>query len=45
VPEPSLAEVLAADHDDTTERLLAAALARHADDNITAVTVEVLEDR
>lgn len=42
VPEPSLAEVLATDRDDIAERLLAAALDRRADDNVTAVTVEVL---
>jgi protein phosphatase/serine/threonine-protein phosphatase Stp1 len=42
VPEPGLAEMLAADHDDIAERLLTAALAYHADDNVTAVAVEVL---
>jgi serine/threonine-protein phosphatase Stp1 len=44
LPEHILAEVLATDHDDTAERLLAAALDRQAGDNITAVTVEVLGD-
>lgn len=43
LPEPSLAEMLAADQGDTAERLLAAALAR-ANVNVTAVTVEVLAD-
>jgi serine/threonine protein phosphatase Stp1 len=44
LPERILAEGLAADHDDTAGRLLAAALDRQAGDNITAVTVEVLGD-
>jgi serine/threonine protein phosphatase PrpC len=42
VPEPSLAEILASDQDDTANRMLAEALARRADDNVTAVAVEVL---
>ena len=44
VPEASLAEGLAADEDNPAERLLAVALARRADDNVTAVTIEVLRE-
>lgn len=44
MPEPALCELLAADREDTAQRLVAAALARQADDNVTAVAVEVLRD-
>ena len=44
LPERCLAELLAADKDVTAKRLLAAALDRQADDNVTAVTVEVLPE-
>jgi serine/threonine-protein phosphatase Stp1 len=44
LPEPGFAAILATDHGDTAERLLAAALTHNADDNVTAVTVEVLEE-
>jgi protein phosphatase/serine/threonine-protein phosphatase Stp1 len=44
LPESTLAEGLAADRGDAAERLLAAALACRADDNVTALTVEVLGD-
>ena len=44
VPESSLAEIMAADQDDTAPRLLTAAHDRHADDNVTAVAIEVLGD-
>jgi serine/threonine protein phosphatase Stp1 len=43
VPEAELA-LLLADAEAPVERLLAAALERHADDNVTAVTVDVLTD-
>jgi protein phosphatase/serine/threonine-protein phosphatase Stp1 len=42
VPEAEIARLLAADEASPAERLIAAALDRHADDNITAVTIEVL---
>jgi serine/threonine-protein phosphatase Stp1 len=42
VPEPRLAETLAAGQGDIAERMVTTALARHAGDNVTAVTVEVL---
>ena len=42
VPESEIAHLLAADQVSPAERLIAAALDRHADDNITAVTIEVL---
>lgn len=42
LPERELAALLAADAD-AAERCLGAALARQADDNVTAVTVEVLD--
>jgi serine/threonine protein phosphatase Stp1 len=42
VPEDEIADLLAADRHSPAQRLVEAALARHADDNVTAVTVEVL---
>jgi serine/threonine protein phosphatase PrpC len=42
--DPGLAEILAADQGDAAERLLPEAFARHADNNVTAVTVEVLRE-
>jgi serine/threonine-protein phosphatase Stp1 len=42
VPEPELAASMSGDAGAGAEQLLAAALARHADDNVTAITVEVL---
>jgi serine/threonine-protein phosphatase Stp1 len=42
VPEVEIARLLTADAASPAERLIAAALDRHADDNITAVTIEVL---
>jgi protein phosphatase/serine/threonine-protein phosphatase Stp1 len=42
VPESEIAHLLATDQVSSAERLIAAALNRHADDNITAVTIEVL---
>ncbi len=42
LPDHELASLLAADAD-AAERCLAAALARQADDNVTAVTIEVLD--
>jgi len=44
LPEPSLVELLAANQDGSAGQLLAAALGRNADDNVTAVTVEVLDE-
>ena len=43
VGEPEIAVLLAADEDSPAERLLLAALARSATDNVTAVAVEVTE--
>jgi protein phosphatase/serine/threonine-protein phosphatase Stp1 len=40
--EPLIAGILGADDDAPAERLILAALARHATDNITAVTVQVV---
>jgi len=40
LPEPELARILAAEDDLAAERLLRAALAQQADDNVTAVAVE-----
>src|SRR3984893_2659151 len=40
LPEPVLARILAAEDDLAAERLLRAALAQQADDNVTAVAVE-----
>jgi serine/threonine protein phosphatase PrpC len=46
LPEPELARILAAAEDDLpVERLLRAALDRQADDNVTAVSVELLSDK
>jgi serine/threonine protein phosphatase Stp1 len=42
VPEDEIARLLAADAASPAEHLIAAALDRQADDNITAVTIEVL---
>ncbi len=42
VPEAEIARLLAANEPSPAERLIAAALDRRADDNITAVTIEVL---
>jgi len=42
LPEDELADMLSADRHDAADRLVAAALDRQADDNITAVTVTVL---
>lgn len=42
VPEDEIARLLAIAEDSPAERLVAAALDRQADDNVTAVTVEVL---
>jgi protein phosphatase/serine/threonine-protein phosphatase Stp1 len=42
LPEGALAGMLAADGETTANRLLVAALEEQADDNVTAVTVEVL---
>jgi protein phosphatase/serine/threonine-protein phosphatase Stp1 len=45
VPESEIADLLgAADQASPAERLIAAALDRNADDNITAVTIEILPD-
>jgi protein phosphatase/serine/threonine-protein phosphatase Stp1 len=44
VAEADLAALMAEDGDAVAERLVAAALEREADDNVTAVTVEVLEE-
>jgi serine/threonine protein phosphatase PrpC len=44
LPERELAELLAADRDEPAESLLGAALREQADDNVTAVTVEVLAE-
>lgn len=44
LPESEAAAVLGSDEDSPAERLLLAALAGRAEDNITAVTVEVMED-
>jgi len=41
VPEEEIACLLAGDQDSPAEQLIAAALAHHCDDNVTAVTVEV----
>jgi serine/threonine protein phosphatase PrpC len=40
LPEERLAELLAGDQETGVERLMAAALAAHAIDNVTVVTVE-----
>jgi serine/threonine protein phosphatase Stp1 len=40
LPDPELAGILAAEDDPPAERLLRAALAQRADDNVTAVAVE-----
>jgi serine/threonine protein phosphatase Stp1 len=45
VAEPDLGELLAEGDDRSAERLVAAALERNADDNVTAVAVDVLDDR
>jgi protein phosphatase/serine/threonine-protein phosphatase Stp1 len=42
VPESEIAGLLALDRQSPAERLIEAALARHADDNVTAVTVQVI---
>jgi protein phosphatase/serine/threonine-protein phosphatase Stp1 len=42
VPDGDLADLLERDDPAPAERMIAAALARHADDNVTAVTIEVL---
>ena len=42
LPETEIARLLAIDDGSPAERLVGAALDRHADDNVTAVTVEVL---
>ena len=44
VPEGEIARLLAADGASPAERLIGAALDRQADDNITAVTIEILSD-
>jgi protein phosphatase/serine/threonine-protein phosphatase Stp1 len=44
LPEHELAELLAADEDAPAERLLFAALEGRADDNVTAVTIEVVAE-
>jgi serine/threonine protein phosphatase Stp1 len=44
VPESEIADLLGADQVSPAERLIAAALDRNADDNITAVTIEILPD-
>jgi protein phosphatase/serine/threonine-protein phosphatase Stp1 len=43
-PEDAIAALLNADDDSPAERLVMAALARNATDNVTAVTVEVLDE-
>ena len=45
VPESEITHLLAMDEVSPAERLIAAALDRHADDNITAVTIEILPDQ
>ncbi len=45
VPEPDLARLLATACDSSAERMIEAALDRACDDNVTAVTVEVLPIR
>ena len=45
VPEEEIARLMAVDGGSPAERLIAAALDRQCDDNVTAVTVEVLGDR
>jgi serine/threonine protein phosphatase Stp1 len=44
LPETELAELLATDADTSADRLLFAAIEQRADDNVTAVTIEVLGD-
>jgi len=44
LPEDELADMLSVPQDDVADRLIAAALDRQADDNITAVTLEVLTE-
>jgi protein phosphatase/serine/threonine-protein phosphatase Stp1 len=44
VPERDLANLLSEVDEPYAERFLAAALAHHADDNVTAVTVKVIHD-
>lgn len=44
IPEVELARLLADEFDATAEQLVAAALARYCDDNVTAVTIDFVRD-